>query len=129
MLAAFALKAVLLHVVGKIRKLGPCLCFDPFPRKEASNQSARKRKESQVLVEQTEDNPEGDSEKYRSQGNPEVIDIDRTKTHYFSEQAIVGGHSELLGVLALALRACQIHHNSPFLKYLNFVDLLPDSGI
>jgi hypothetical protein len=78
-LTAFALKAILLHVVRKIRELGPRLCFHPFPRKEARSQSAGKGKESQVAVEHGKDNPEGDSEKYRGQGNPEVIDIDRTK--------------------------------------------------
>jgi len=34
-LTTFALKAVFLHVVGKIRKFRLRLCFDPFPRKEA----------------------------------------------------------------------------------------------
>jgi hypothetical protein len=85
MLTALALKAILLHVVGKIRKFEPRLCFDPFPCEEASSQSADKGKESQVLVEQTKDNSESDSEKYRRHGNPNVVDIDRTKTQNLSK--------------------------------------------
>src|SRR5580692_8119851 len=119
-LTAVALKAALLHVVGKIRKFGPGLRFDPFPRKVTCGQNADKGKESQVAVEHTKDDPESDSEKYRGHWNPNVIDINRTKTHHLSKQAFVGDQGEFLSILALAFRACQFHRNSPFLKYRIF---------
>ena len=106
MLAALALKPVLFHVVGKIRKLGSRLRFDPFPCEEAGSQSTDEGNEAQEDVEQTKGNSKSDSKKYRGQGNPKVIDIDCTKTQNFSKQACGRrDHGEFLGVLAFALRA------------------------
>jgi len=64
MLAALALEAILLHVVGQIRKLGPRLRLDPFPGKKACRQGAGKSKEAEIPVEQSKDNPKSDPEKY-----------------------------------------------------------------
>src|SRR5580700_4639264 len=86
-LAAFALKAVLFHVVRKIGEFGSGLCLDPFSRKETGNQSAGEGQEPQVAVKQAKDNSESNSEKYGGYGNPNVIDVDRTKTQHFSKQA------------------------------------------
>jgi hypothetical protein len=52
MFAALALKAVLLHVIGKVRIFGFGLCFDPFSRKEPGRQNGEKHKHAQVSVEQ-----------------------------------------------------------------------------
>src|SRR5208282_4075552 len=122
MLAALALKAVLFHVLGKICKLRPRLRLHPLPREEARNQCARKSKESEVLVEQSKHNPESNSEKYGCHGNPNVVHVDRAKSQNLSKQpGSRRNHRNFLGVLALALGACQIHLRSPFLK---FFDLL-----